>query len=115
MKVTALTGCSVQRCQQVAQQQVTYRRNQRGQQQRQQQRNADIGREARLRQRKAAFQAQGHQQVERQKAGDGRRDFEVGLQEAGEGAQKKEQDGGVQKGLHGWGSQGWRHPKNASA
>jgi hypothetical protein len=54
-----------------------------------------------LRQCKAPFEAQGHQQVQREKAGDGGRDFEVGFDGARQHAEDEKENGGVDQILHG--------------
>jgi len=52
-------------------------------------------------QREAALEAQGHQQVQREELGDGRRHLQVGAQRTGQDAEDEEQDGGIEQALHG--------------
>jgi hypothetical protein len=54
-----------------------------------------------LRQRKTAFEAQGHQQVKREKARNGGGNFEVGFDGACQHAKDEKEDGGIDQILHG--------------
>ena len=62
--------------------------------------DGDLRRQARLVERKAAFQAKCHEQVQRQEAGDRLRDLQVGSRETREDAEDEEQDGRVEEVLH---------------